>query len=179
MNPSLNYAYTNLQEVYNLSKNQYFKFAMKSIQFIIDNLRLSNDYQLIQVANTYDKWKIGIAHTLSMHKGLIYLMAPLKVLIILLAIFSMHLLAFKIFLVLGKGLYFFLEETNLVKKDTFSRTLLFFFDPSNFKSFNGVSFFLKPHKTPLYLRESFLSIHKKKETLFKRILKFFNKLFNN
>lgn len=69
MNPSLNYAYTNLQEVYNLPKNQYFKSAMKSIQFIIDNLRLSNDYRLIQVANTYDKWKIGIAHTLSMHKG--------------------------------------------------------------------------------------------------------------
>lgn len=69
MNPSLNYAYTNLQDVYNLPKNQYFKSAMKSIQFIIDNLRLSNDYRLIQVANTYDKWKIGIAHTLSMHKS--------------------------------------------------------------------------------------------------------------
>ena len=151
MNPPLNYAYTNLQEVYNLPKNQYFKSAMKSIQFIIDNLRLSNDYRLIQVANTYDKWKlVSLILYLCIKAILIYLMVQLKALIILLAIFSMHLLAFKIFLVLGKGLCFFLEETNSIKKDTFSRTLLFFFDPRNFKISNGVSFFLKP---PLYLRE--------------------------
>ena len=85
---------------------------------------------------------------------LIYLMIPLKALIILLAIFSMHLLVFKIFLVLGKGLCFFLEETNSFKKDTFSRTLLFFFDTRIFKSFNGVSFFLKPHKTPTLFKRA-------------------------
>lgn len=69
LNSSLNYAYSNLQEVYNLPKNQYFKSAMNSIQFIINNLRLSNNTLLLQVADTYQKWQIGIAHTLSMHKG--------------------------------------------------------------------------------------------------------------
>ena len=53
----------------------------------------------------------------------------------------------------------------------------FVFCPITFKSFNGVSFFLKPHKTTLYLKDfSFFHIkHNLGQKVSKKMRKYFVK----
>lgn len=63
--PDLLTAYNILQDFYHYHQKRNFKEAIEFIEYVTERLRQSDIVQLSVVADTFDKWKVGIANTIS------------------------------------------------------------------------------------------------------------------